>query len=61
MVVFVTLQAGRHALYTEAEFIRDFGSSGSVASVYRWVRSNGHKRPIALHTQEQRMKRAGGI
>lgn len=52
-IVYVTLQAGRHALYTEADYLHDFAASVSVASVYRWMRSNGHKRPIALHTDDQ--------
>ena len=52
-IVYVTLHAGRHALYTEADYLRDFAVNVSVASVYRWMRSNGHKRPIALHTDDQ--------
>jgi hypothetical protein len=53
LVVYVTLQAGRHALYTEAEYLSDFAATVTVTSVYRWMRSNGHKRPIALHTDDQ--------
>jgi hypothetical protein len=52
-IVYITLQACRHALYTETEFIRDFAANVTVTGVYRWMRLNGRKRPLALHTDDQ--------